>query len=92
MGRRISITTFGHAAICDVCWRSCITMDQDGGRCFHCGEGVFVHRRFWVQTLCHACDGEGCANCEKRLEIFPSEDPNVMAQLPAYQAALTARR
>ena len=67
-------------------------MDQEGGRCFHCREGVFVHRRFWVQTLCQACNGAGCGNCEKGLVIFPSEDPDLMAQLPAYRVALTVRR
>ena len=92
MGRRTFITTFGLAAICDACWRSCITMDQEGGRCFHCGQGVFVHRRFWVQTLCNACNGTGCSSCEKGLMIFPSEDPDVLAGLPAYRASLAARK
>lgn len=91
MGRRTYITTFGRPAICDACWRSCITMDQEGARCFHCGEGVFVHRRFWTQCLCRECNGAGCDNCEHGLVIFPSEDPDVMAELPAYRAELTAR-
>ena len=51
-----------------------------------------VHRRFGAQELCHVCNGAGCSNREKGLVIFPSEDSNVMAELPAYRAALTIRR
>jgi hypothetical protein len=83
--RQTSPDTFGLAAICNVCWRSCITMDQEGARCWHCGQGVFVHRRFWAQTLCPTCGGAGmCGHCEKGLIVQPSEDPVVLATLPAY--------
>jgi hypothetical protein len=67
-------------------------MDQEGATCWHCGQGVFVHRRFWVQTLCPACEGAGCGGCEKGLIIRPTEDPAILAQLPAYLAELERSR
>ncbi|WP_449425776.1 hypothetical protein [Rhodanobacter lindaniclasticus] len=53
----------------------------------------FVHRRYWVQTLCHACGGIGmCGRCEKGLIVQPTEDPAILATLPAYLVELEQKR
>lgn len=62
MGRSINHATFAAPAVCDVCHRPCCTMDQAGIVCYHCGKGVFLHRRFWTFAACTACacHPEGC--------------------------------
>lgn len=68
-------------------------MDQEGATCWHCERGVFVHRMFWVQTLCGACGGTGaCGQCEKGLIVQPTEDPAILAQFPVYLGELELAR
>lgn len=38
-------------------------MDQAGIVCFHCGAGVFMHRRFWRYQTCEVCQGACCSEC-----------------------------
>lgn len=61
--RNISL---GPPALCDACLRSCITLDQAGAICYHCGEGVFMHRMFWQVLICPQCrdnDATWCTQC-----------------------------
>lgn len=73
----------GRPGFCNVCVRPCSDLNQVGARCYYpdCGQGEFVHRRYWSQALC-ACGGGG-GNCPWCLGsgfiAIPSEDPAVYA-------------
>jgi len=65
MGRYVDPLVFGPPGICssETCRRSCCTLDQVGIRCYHCHEGVFIHRREWTFTKCPDCQGVFSALC-----------------------------
>jgi len=74
-------------AICDACGRSCCTLDQAGAPCFHCGKGLFLHRRWWRFTPCPDCNAGGarclCDTCNRTgFLATPAEDldPDQLAQ------------
>ena len=92
MGRQTSPTALGLAGICNVCRRSCITMDQAGSMCWFCGIGLFLPRPFWTQCLCPHCSGIGmCPHCEKGLLVEPVTEPAVLAQLADCLIAVETR-
>lgn len=64
MGRKINKLVMGPAAICNVCGRRCTTLDEAGIVCYHCGEGIFIHRSFWIYRPCPACAGEFSVACD----------------------------
>lgn len=51
---RMMNSLLGPGACCDACARPNWDMGSEGSLCYHCGRGVFMHRRFWVYTF----DGE----------------------------------
>jgi len=58
----------GPAGICNVCGRACCTLDEAGIPCYHCFEGLFIHRQFWIYRACPECGGVGrtlCGMCNK---------------------------
>ncbi len=63
MARFPRIDVLGRPGFCNVCWRPCITLDQVGIRCYHCRQGVFVHRRYWDQRECECHGAFTCALC-----------------------------
>lgn len=67
MGRArasLSKLTFGPPGICDACGKRCITMDQVGIVCYHCFQGVFMHRSWWIYSSCPACGLIAWCDCE----------------------------
>jgi hypothetical protein len=66
MGRPINNLVMGPAGICNVCGRSCGTLDEAGLQCYHpdCRMGIFIHRQFWVFRRCWECDGVGRLFCD----------------------------
>lgn len=55
--------TPGPPAVCDVCGKRACTLDQAGIVCYHCGRGVFMHRRFWEFQPCAFCTMKGNFDC-----------------------------
>lgn len=82
MGRRVNPLVWGPAAICDACGRACVSLDQAGCICWFCGEGLFMHRRFWRFVACPECGGVGrvlCDRCNRvGVLVFPKEDLDLL--------------
>ncbi|WP_017462554.1 hypothetical protein [Dyella ginsengisoli] len=82
-------------ALCDACGRSCITLDQTGIVCYHCGLGCFMHRRFWQRLQCPDCSGVDatwCATCKGAgmlAEPKRDDDLDVADLLRAWEDAIT---
>lgn len=60
-----------------MCGKRACTLDQAGIVCYHCGRGVFMHRRFWEFQPCPFCAAPGhydCPHClGKRVVARPKE-------------------
>lgn len=64
MGRTVNQLVMGPAGICNLCGRKCCTLDEAGIACYFCGEGIFIHRYFWIFRPCPGCDGVFSSLCD----------------------------
>lgn len=87
MARHIHPLTFGPAGACDACGRLCFTLVEVGARCYHCGQGAFMHRQFWLYTFCPVCGGDRCEQCHhKGIVAEPSPDLELDALAEAWES------
>lgn len=83
MGRTVNPWLFGRPGFCNVCGKPCCTMDQVDIRCYHCGQGSFVHRMYWHQVGCTCGSAPGCPRCGGCGVIaIPREDDTVWEYEP----------
>jgi hypothetical protein len=78
MARYINPANNIPSGACDACFKPVYTLMEVGMPCYHCQQGVFMHRGLWDFRLCPECGGAGrgaCAYCDKTGWIVtPRED------------------